>query len=68
MKAVVAQRCRFGYGRIRGVLDRRGIVMNLKKLRRLYREEKLPVRRRGGPKRMVLPDAANQRFLSAIKR
>jgi putative transposase len=68
MKAVVAQRCRFGYGRIRGVLDRRGIVMNLKKLRRLYREEKLPVRRRGGPKRLVLPDAANQRFLSAIKR
>jgi putative transposase len=30
------------------MLDRQGIVMNLKKLRRLYREEKLTVRKRGG--------------------
>ena len=43
--------------------------MNLKKLRRLYREEKLQVRKRGGRKRalgtrrpMVLPDGANQRW------
>ena len=28
------------------MLDRQGIVMNQKKLRRLYREEKLQVRRR----------------------
>lgn len=43
--------------------------MNQKKLRRLYREEKLQVRRRGGRKRalgtrapMVLPDGPNQRW------
>lgn len=43
--------------------------MNLKKLRRLYREEKLQVRRRGGRKRalgtrrpMLLPDAPNIRW------
>ena len=43
--------------------------MNQKKLRRLYREEKLQVRRRGGQKRalgtrapMALPDGPNQRW------
>jgi putative transposase len=42
--------------------------MNHKKLRRLYREERLQVRRRGGRKRalgtrapMVLPQSPNQR-------
>ena len=68
MKAVAAERRRFGYRRIHIMLKRQGIVMNLKKLRRLYREEKLQVRKRGGRKRalgtrlpMVLPRAANQR-------
>src|SRR5918995_1645224 len=41
MKAVAAERRRFGYRRIHIMLDRQGIVMNQKKLRRLYREEKL---------------------------
>lgn len=36
MKAVAAERRRFGYRRIHIMLDRQGIVMNLKKLRRLY--------------------------------
>ena len=43
--------------------------MNQKKLRRLYREEKLQVRRRGGRKRalgtrapLALPDGPNQRW------
>ena len=69
MKAVAAERRRFGYRRIHIMLERQGIVMNLKKLRRLYREEKLQVRKRGGRKRalgtrrpMVLPIAANQRW------
>jgi putative transposase len=51
------------------MLDRQGVMMNLKKLRQLCREEKLPVRGHGGRKRalgtrrpMVLPDAANQRW------
>jgi putative transposase len=39
-------RRRFGYRRIHVMLERQGIVMNQKKLRRLYREEKLQVRRR----------------------
>jgi putative transposase len=69
MKAVAAERRRFGYRRIHIMLERQGIVMNLKKLRRLYREEKLQVRKRGGRKRalgtrrpMVLPSAANHRW------
>jgi hypothetical protein len=43
--------------------------MNLKKLRRIYREERLQVRRRGGRKRalgtrapIAIPQAANQRW------
>jgi putative transposase len=50
------------------MVDRMGIVINQKKLRRLYREEKLQVRRRGGRKRalgtcrpMLVPDRANTR-------
>nr|WP_237708141.1 IS3 family transposase [Oceanicola sp. S124] len=69
MKAVAAERRRFGYRRIHVMLDRQGIVMNLKKLRRLYREEKLQVRRRGGRKRalgtrrpMLVPEAPNMRW------
>lgn len=64
MKAVAVERRRFGYRRIHIVLERQGIAMNLKRLRRLYREEKLQVGRRGGRKRalgtrrpMRLPDA-----------
>lgn len=69
MKAVAAERRRFGYRRIHIMLDRQGIVMNLKKLRRLYREERLQVRKRGGRKRalgtrrpMAVPQAANEHW------
>ena len=66
MKAVAAERRRFGYRRIHMMLSRQGIAMNLKKLRRLYREERLQVRRRGGRlgtrRPMVVPDGANQRW------
>ncbi|MEP4258361.1 MAG: IS3 family transposase [Rhizobiaceae bacterium] len=69
MKKVAAERRRFGYRRIHVMLERQGIFMNQKKLRRLYREEKLQVRKRGGRKRalgtrrpMVLPDRANERW------
>ena len=64
MKAVASQRRRFGYRRIHVMLQRHGIEMNLKKLRRLYGEERLQVRKRGGRKRalgtrlMVRPDNA----------
>ena len=51
------------------LLAREGITPNHKKLLRVYREEGLRVRRRGGRKRalgtrkpMVLPDGPNQRW------
>jgi len=51
MKAIAAMRRRFGYRRIGVMLERKGMIMNHKKLYRLYTEEKLGVRRRRGRKR-----------------
>ena len=69
IKLVSKERRRFGYRRIQVMLERKGIYMNHNKLRRLYAEEKLQVRRKGGRKRalgtkkpMVLPDGPNQRW------
>jgi putative transposase len=51
------------------MLRRDGLKMNLKKVYRLYREERLTVRKRGGRKRalgtrapMTIPQGANQRW------
>ncbi len=69
MKKVAGERRRFGYRRIHLMLERQGIRMNQKKLRRLYREEKIQVRKRGGRQRalgtrrpMVLPGRTNERW------
>jgi putative transposase len=69
MKAIAHERRRFGYRRIHVLLGREGYVVNHKKLFRLYREEKLAVRRRGGRKRaigtrapMMVPMAPNERW------
>jgi putative transposase len=69
LRELAAQRRRFGYRRLQVLLRREGISMNHKKLRRLYGEERLQVRRRGGRKRalgtrapMTLPQGANQRW------
>jgi putative transposase len=69
LRELAAERRRFGYRRLQILLDREGIVMNHKKLFRLYREEGLSVRKRGGRKRamgtrspMTLPDGPNQRW------
>jgi putative transposase len=69
MKAVASERRTFGYRRVHVMLDRMGIVLNQKKLRRLYCEERLQVRRRVGRKRalgtrrpMLVPDRANGRW------
>ena len=51
MKAIANKRQRFGYRRIGVLLERKGMIMNHKKLYRLYTEEKLGVRRRRGRKR-----------------
>jgi putative transposase len=69
LRELAAVRRRFGYRRLHILLGREGIVMNHKKLRRLYREEGLQVRRRSGRKRalgtrapLALPHGANQRW------
>jgi len=61
LRELAGQRRRFGYRRLQS--------MNHKKLRRLYREEGLQVRRRGGRKRalgtrapMAIPQGPNQRW------
>src|SRR5215468_10952582 len=69
MRAIAQERRRFGYRRLHVLLKREGYVINHKKLFRLYREEKLAVRRRGGRKRaigtrapMTVPMAPNERW------
>ncbi|WP_141095301.1 DDE-type integrase/transposase/recombinase, partial [Salmonella enterica] len=69
LKALAGERRRFGYRRLHILLQREGIEPNHKKLSRLYREERLTVRRRDGRKRalgtrapMALPQGPNQRW------
>ena len=69
LRALAAERRRFGYRRLHILLRREGIRINHKKLRRLYTLERLQVRRRGGRKRavgtrspMTLPQGPNQRW------
>ena len=54
MRDIASERRRFGYRRIGLMLERKGITMNHKKLRRLYKEEGLAVKRRRGRKRVVV--------------
>jgi putative transposase len=69
LRELATIRRRFGYRRLHILLSREGIRMNHKKLRRLYGEERLQVRRRGGRKRalgtrapLAIPQSANQRW------
>jgi len=69
LRELAASRRRFGYRRLHVLLGREGAHMNHKKLRRLYAEERLQVRRRGGRKRalgtrapMAIPQGPNQRW------
>jgi len=69
MRELAAIRRRFGYRRLLVLMRREGLVMNHKKFRRLYREERLQVRRRGGRKRalgtrapIAIPQGPNQRW------
>jgi putative transposase len=69
LRELAAVRRRFGYRRLLILLRREGTQVNHKKLRRLYREERLQVRRRGGRKRalgtrapLALPQGPNQRW------
>jgi putative transposase len=51
MKAIASKRRRFGYRRIGVLLEYKGMIMNHKKLYRIYTEQKLGVRQRRGRKR-----------------
>ena len=69
LRELAASRRRFGYRRLQILLQREGTHMNHKRLRRLYAEERLQVRRRGGRKRalgtrapMTIPQGPNQRW------
>jgi putative transposase len=53
LKALAHERRRFGYRRLHVLLRREGWATNKKRVQRIYREEKLTVRRRGGRKRAL---------------
>ena len=69
MRMLAHERRRFGYRRLHVLLKREGHIVNHKKLFRLYSEEKLTVRKRGGRKRaigtrapMMTPIKSNDRW------
>jgi putative transposase len=70
LRTLAGERRRFGYRRLHALLCREGWKANHKLVERLYREEKLAIRRRGRQKRGLggvlagswCPIAANQRW------
>jgi putative transposase len=71
LRALAHERRRFGYRRLHVLLRREGFTVNHKRLFRLYREERLMVRRRGGRKRalgtrapMLVPQQPNEHFVA----
>ncbi len=69
LRELAEARRRFGYRRLHVLLRREGVAVNRKRVQRLYREERLQVRRRGGRKRalgvrapMAVPDRPNARW------
>jgi putative transposase len=69
LRELASQRRRFGYRRLGLMLKRQGIKLSPKKLYRLYKEERLTVRKRGGRKRalgtrapMAIPQDRNLRW------
>jgi putative transposase len=69
LKELSSERRRFGYRRLHALLRRAGWMVNRKKLYRIYKEEGLAVRKRGGRKRalgtrapIAIPQGPNQRW------
>lgn len=69
LRDLAHERRRFGYRRLHVLLRREGHAVNWKRVYRLYREERLTVRRRGGRKRalgtrapIAIPLRANERW------
>jgi putative transposase len=66
LKVLAFERRRFGYRRLHVLLQREGWAVNKKRVQRIYREERLMVKKRGGRKRalglrapMKAPDRPN---------
>ena len=66
IRALAHERRRFGYRRLHVLLRREGQLVNRKRVQRIYQEERLMVRKRGGRKRplglrapMAAPDRPN---------
>ena len=53
LRSLAQERRRFGYRRLHVLLRREGEIVNKKRVQRIYREERLTVRLRGGRKRAV---------------
>ena len=64
LRDLASVRHRFGYRRLHLLLRREGIALNHKKLYRLYKEEELTVRKRGGRKRALGMRTPMTMFLS----
>jgi putative transposase len=69
LRELAGERRRFGYRRLHWLMRLEGYALNHRRFRRLYREERLQVRRHGGRKRALgtraplsLPKAPNQRW------
>jgi putative transposase len=69
LKCLALERRRFGYRRLHQMLLRKGHAVSLKKVRRLYAQEKLQVRKRKGRKKAQgmripapIPQGPNQRW------
>ena len=69
LRELAEQRRRFGYRRLHVLLEREGMVINLKRVRRIYREEGLSLRQRRGRRRyrgirvvLPAPTRINQRW------
>jgi len=67
LRTFAGQRRRFGYRRLAILLTREGFMCNIKKIRRIYREEQLMVKRRKGRRKatgtrqpLPRPDSINQ--------
>lgn len=69
LRELAAERPRFGYRRLYALLRREGVIVNHKRIERLYREEDLAVRRRtrkrmtrDGRGRAALPERPNHQW------
>lgn len=69
LRELSSERRRFGYRRLHLLLKREGVEVNWKRLYRIYKEERLTVRKRGGRKRalgtrapMAIPQDPNKRW------